>query len=348
MAEAAEFSRVSGISGSEKEFQILQEVTPHQRLLGKIFGREQSPISKAREEELHDVLDEAIAKLSERRQTVLNLRFGLKGEPRKTLEEIKKVLGVSRERIHQIELRSIRDIRIRDVRRFHLPNQTGTELWKYLSLPKSSMAKRITDLPLTTEGELKIFESMDLEELGIALPWVRSVISRSKEIIINVRDVLFADAEPYVHHLSREQIENLKVILGQIYGKAQARQKLNIDREKGLLRERIKFTVGYGSGEKKPGVEGQQNMVEEPHRNVFMPELSEEVVSKIWDRPLNDLSLSMGTRNPLKRAGFRTIGEILKMSVEEPIYTIKRFGVGRLRELQSALVKYTNILQEKV
>lgn len=340
MAEAAEFSRVSGISGSEKEFQILQEVTPHQRLLGKIFGREQSPISKVREEELHDVLDEAIAKLSERRQTVLNLRFGLKGEPRKTLEEIKKVLGVSRERIHQIELR--------DVRRFHLPNQMGTELWKYLSLPKSSVARRIADLPLTTEGELKIFESMDLEELGIALPWVRSVISRSKGIIIDIRDVLFADAEPYIHHLSREQIENLKVILGQIYGKAQARQKLNIDREKGLLRERIKFTVGYGSGEKKPGVEGQQNVVEEPHRNVFMPELSEEVVSKIWDRPLNDLSLSMGTRNPLKRAGFRTIGEILKMSVEESIYTIKRFSVGRLRELKSALVEYTNILQEKV
>jgi RNA polymerase primary sigma factor len=57
------------------------------------------------EKALHD----AIADLSEREQQILNLRFGLAGndEP-KSLEEIGRVLGVTRERVRQIEGEALR------------------------------------------------------------------------------------------------------------------------------------------------------------------------------------------------------------------------------------------------
>jgi len=56
--------------------------------------------------ELHVALD----KLSERMRHVLELRFGLAGATPKTLEEVGTELGVTRERVRQLESRALREL----------------------------------------------------------------------------------------------------------------------------------------------------------------------------------------------------------------------------------------------
>jgi RNA polymerase primary sigma factor len=55
-------------------------------------------------------LQTALARLNERMRHVLELRFGLGGEPPKTLEEVGAELGVTRERVRQLESRALREL----------------------------------------------------------------------------------------------------------------------------------------------------------------------------------------------------------------------------------------------
>ena len=59
------------------------------------------------QEQLHSVLDT----LSEREAGIVSLRFGLTGGQPKTLDQIGKVYGVTRERIRQIEARTMSKLR---------------------------------------------------------------------------------------------------------------------------------------------------------------------------------------------------------------------------------------------
>jgi RNA polymerase primary sigma factor len=55
-------------------------------------------------------LQEALASLNERMRHVLELRFGLNGQVPKTLEEVGSELGVTRERVRQLESRALREL----------------------------------------------------------------------------------------------------------------------------------------------------------------------------------------------------------------------------------------------
>jgi RNA polymerase primary sigma factor len=55
-------------------------------------------------------LQAALASLNERMRHVLELRFGLNGQVPKTLEEVGSELGVTRERVRQLESRALREL----------------------------------------------------------------------------------------------------------------------------------------------------------------------------------------------------------------------------------------------
>ncbi len=56
---------------------------------------------------------EALAGLNARQRTVLELRYGLAGEPGRSLEEVGRILGVTRERVRQLESNAFRELQAR-------------------------------------------------------------------------------------------------------------------------------------------------------------------------------------------------------------------------------------------
>jgi RNA polymerase primary sigma factor len=54
----------------------------------------------------------ALEQLNPRMRRVLSLRFGLNGEPPQTLEEVGSQLGITRERVRQLETRALRELRL--------------------------------------------------------------------------------------------------------------------------------------------------------------------------------------------------------------------------------------------
>jgi RNA polymerase sigma factor (sigma-70 family) len=56
-------------------------------------------------------LTEAIERLNPRMKHVVLRRFGLDGQPPQTLEEVGKDLGITRERVRQLETRALRELR---------------------------------------------------------------------------------------------------------------------------------------------------------------------------------------------------------------------------------------------
>jgi RNA polymerase primary sigma factor len=59
----------------------------------------------------HEELTYALSHLEARLARVLTFRFGLDGEKPKTLEEVGTVLGITRERVRQLETRALRELR---------------------------------------------------------------------------------------------------------------------------------------------------------------------------------------------------------------------------------------------
>jgi RNA polymerase primary sigma factor len=55
-------------------------------------------------------VQEALTHLNDRARHVLELRYGLAGEPPRSLEEVGKVLGVTRERVRQLEANAFREL----------------------------------------------------------------------------------------------------------------------------------------------------------------------------------------------------------------------------------------------
>jgi RNA polymerase primary sigma factor len=70
-----------------------------------------SPADAATRAMLHDAVVEVLGELSEREQEIVRLRFGLDGGRAKTLEEVGQEFGVTRERIRQIEAKTLAKLR---------------------------------------------------------------------------------------------------------------------------------------------------------------------------------------------------------------------------------------------
>ena len=69
------------------------------------------PADAATRAMLHEAVEQVLGDLSEREQEIVRMRFGLDGAQAKTLEEVGKEFGVTRERIRQIEAKTLAKLR---------------------------------------------------------------------------------------------------------------------------------------------------------------------------------------------------------------------------------------------
>ena len=74
--------------------------------------QESEPPRCAQKDDLSDIVDRWVCELSEKQREVVERRFGLHGYRRETLERIGEEIGVTRERVRQIQLEALRNLRI--------------------------------------------------------------------------------------------------------------------------------------------------------------------------------------------------------------------------------------------
>lgn len=72
-----------------------------------------------------------------------------------------------------------------------------------------------------------------------------------------------------------------------------------------------------------------------------LPERKEAIPSQIYDRPIEDLELSVRAFNCLKRAGITKVGEVLERLAkgDEELLSIRNFGQKSLVELKESLME---------
>ena len=96
--------RVTLRAGSSDE----DGVEPVDRLTAK---SDAEPSRCAQKDALQDIVDHWIFELNEKQRTVLERRFGLHGYRRETLEQIGSEIGLTRERVRQIQLDALKNLR---------------------------------------------------------------------------------------------------------------------------------------------------------------------------------------------------------------------------------------------
>jgi RNA polymerase primary sigma factor len=60
---------------------------------------------------LQDTLEKVFANLTKRERQIIQLRFGLMGDGPRTLQETGRILGITRERVRQIQEKAIQKLR---------------------------------------------------------------------------------------------------------------------------------------------------------------------------------------------------------------------------------------------
>ncbi len=73
--------------------------------------RESEPPQRAQKAAVNDLVDRWVFELGEKQREVVERRFGLHGYRRLTLEEIGREIGVTRERVRQIQLDALKNLR---------------------------------------------------------------------------------------------------------------------------------------------------------------------------------------------------------------------------------------------
>jgi len=74
-------------------------------------AREVEPPRCAQKDDVHDIVDHLVCELGEKQRAVVERRFGLHGYRRATLEQIGDEIGVTRERVRQIQLAALKNLR---------------------------------------------------------------------------------------------------------------------------------------------------------------------------------------------------------------------------------------------
>ena len=70
-----------------------------------------TPADAATRAMLHEAVEEVLGELTDREQEIVRMRFGLDGSQARTLEEVGREFGVTRERVRQIEAKTLAKLR---------------------------------------------------------------------------------------------------------------------------------------------------------------------------------------------------------------------------------------------
>ena len=154
-------------------------------------GPEEYVIDKSLKQDLNKTL----SFLSEREQEVLKLRFGFGKDKTRTLEEVGNILGLSRERIRQIESEALRKLR---------RNSYTKELLKYYNIDLKKKEKIVKNI---SQGNTDIKDSLISYLKGYDIPLEEFIpfISKDEEKIFLKRYDKGFDQSPN-KHLSKDEL----------------------------------------------------------------------------------------------------------------------------------------------
>jgi RNA polymerase nonessential primary-like sigma factor len=73
--------------------------------------KDAEPAQCAQKQNVHEILDRWLAELSDKQRAVIERRFGLHSHRRQTLEQIGQEIGVTRERVRQIQIDALKNLK---------------------------------------------------------------------------------------------------------------------------------------------------------------------------------------------------------------------------------------------
>lgn len=84
-----------------------------EKSLGDIIADDNNidPVERLAEADLHQHLDEWLDELTEKQREIIERRFGLRGHEKATLEDVGEAVGLTRERVRQIQIEALRKLR---------------------------------------------------------------------------------------------------------------------------------------------------------------------------------------------------------------------------------------------
>ena len=89
----------------------MRDVNDRSRLEMVADENSPDPAAQVQRTDLFDKLDMMLSDLSEKHQEVISRRFGLRGHSRATLEEVGSEIGLTRERVRQIQVEGLNRLR---------------------------------------------------------------------------------------------------------------------------------------------------------------------------------------------------------------------------------------------
>jgi len=94
------------------DMQVPSENAPGKPLVEAIADKNaEDPADMLANEYLHESLEQCLGELNEKQREVLSRRFGLGGYERQTLEEVGHAVGLTRERVRQIQMNALKALR---------------------------------------------------------------------------------------------------------------------------------------------------------------------------------------------------------------------------------------------
>jgi RNA polymerase nonessential primary-like sigma factor len=110
--EPGEVNRMLGLNERQVTSGNILGRDGERNLLDAIPDRDEAdPSFQAQEDDIHAVLEHWLERLTDKQRAVVERRFGLHGHERATLEEVGEQIGVTRERVRQIQMDALARLR---------------------------------------------------------------------------------------------------------------------------------------------------------------------------------------------------------------------------------------------